>query len=64
MSANKPPEVTPPCCEVWIRLAPLFRWCVFGDWPHLRSMPSLDRWRVNFCPSCGAPRRDAVEVDG
>lgn len=59
------PEATPPCCEVWSSLVPTFDWYRFDDFPELLAMPCVQdhngqQWRINYCPSCGAPRRDAI----
>lgn len=57
---------TPDCCPTWPRLveAEAFMWFRFADDPRYLSMPYLqaddDKLRVNFCPSCGAPRWDVI----
>ena len=57
------PEFTPPCCDAWPKIAPHLRWFHFTDWPEVLAMPCVPETdlRVNFCPSCGAGRRDTYE---
>lgn len=55
---------TPDCCDVWERIKGRFSWFDFDDEPGCSAMPSLlahgTYWRINFCPSCGAPRRSTI----
>jgi hypothetical protein len=55
---------TPDCCEVWPQIRGRFGWFDFEDEPTVSAMPSLfgegQHWRVNYCPSCGAPRRSTI----
>lgn len=59
-------KVTPPCCSVWNELRTDFGWMIPEGSPHIRIMPYIimggTKWRVNYCPSCGAERRGVVEV--
>lgn len=60
------PEVTVPCCQVWIEIVPHLSWFTFTDWPDLAAMPHIrafdgTAYRVNHCPSYGVARRDAIE---
>ena len=67
------PEETSDCCAAWADALSLFDWYSLEDHPDLLIMPYFFRsrkrhWRVNYCPSCGANRRDVVvtswRVDG
>jgi len=56
---------TPDCCDVWTRLAPTLTWYVLDTPERLRVMPCMtdvsgSHVRVNYCPGCGAPRRQTV----
>ena len=55
---------TPDCCDAWPHIAGRFSWFDLDDQPSISVMPSMlaagSYWRVNHCPSCGAPRRAAV----
>lgn len=60
---------TPHCCDVWPKIAGRFFWfdlAVDGDVSVIpvSVMPSLfadgEYWRINYCPACGAPRRDTI----
>lgn len=57
-------ETTADCCDVWPLLRPGLRWFEFADEPGAFAMASIPcdgtYWRVNHCPSCGAPRRHAT----
>lgn len=62
-------QFMPDCCPIWPQLAWLFKWIVSFDDDYgqeTASMPYVvapndDRQRrINFCPSCGVPRRDVV----
>lgn len=55
---------TPHCCYVWPKIAGRLSWFNLSDEPHISVMPSLfadgEYWRINHCPSCGAPRRGTI----
>ena len=55
---------TPDCCDAWPHIAGRFSWFDLDADPNISVMPSLFaagiHWRVNYCPSCGAPRRATV----
>ena len=55
---------TPDCCDVWPLLRPYLRWYQLVDEPGCFVMACISAngtaWRINHCPSCGAPRRMAV----
>jgi len=57
-------DTTPDCCKVWPLLRPGLTWFEFDDEPGCCAMASIPAggtaWRINHCPSCGAPRRMAV----
>lgn len=68
---NAGPDVTPDCCPQWKAFAPLFDWYHFADFPGLACMPNvratapdsngiIHKWRVQFCPACGAERRNVI----
>ena len=57
-------QSTPDCCDAWPNIARRLRWFTTIDGKE-RCMPCLDGdplYRVNVCPSCGAPRRDCIVV--
>lgn len=60
-----PPTPTPPCCEAWPSWAAVAGWAYDVEDGRVRLMPHLrgTRHRFNYCPSCGADRRDTVAVD-
>jgi hypothetical protein len=46
-------EEQKPCCEPFKKLMLHFDWYkVEGE--DLYAMPCMDKFRINFCPSCGA----------
>ncbi len=51
---------TKPCCEVFKKLIPSFQWMVLEKktllMPHIKV--GDDRYRINYCLSCGAEVRD------
>jgi hypothetical protein len=51
------------CCEVWAKICGYFEWMTPGD--SSRIMPHIThrdaKFRVNYCPSCGAECR-AIET--
>ena len=55
---------TPHCCYVWPKIAGRFCWFELDGEPDVSVMPCLfannEYWRVNYCPSCGAPRRSTI----
>ena len=55
---------TPDCCEVWPKLLHLFQWMRPDGQPDLLMMPyytvGVDKWRINFCPSCGKEVRGCI----
>ena len=64
---NKMAEETKDCCEIWPKLLPAFDWMsapidgrVMVMMPHFQPYPQSEKWRVNYCPSCGAERRDVM----
>lgn len=55
------------CCEVFPKLIKNFQWFSYIDdnGKKIYSMPCLsdcDKWRINYCPSCGAKIRD-ITID-
>lgn len=58
-----PEALTPSlsCCDVWPCLLGAFDWFRPDPDTEVRVMPCVADYRVNYCPSCGAPRRDVVE---
>jgi len=53
------------CCDRWPKFWPAFRWMTFeidgevmAAMPHIQNQNEPERWRVNYCPSCGAEVRD------
>ena len=53
------------CCAMWALMLPSLLWMHTDTEPHLLLMPCLrgsdmSRVRVNYCPSCGVPRRGAM----
>ncbi len=52
---NKMAEETKDCCEIWPKLLPAFEMM-----PHFQPYPQSEKWRINYCPSCGAERRDVM----
>ena len=54
----------PDYCDAWPLLRPVLHWFEFADEPGVFAMASITAggtlWRVNHCPSCGAPRRAAI----
>lgn len=56
------PKETPDCCDVWGELIKDFQWFMFQEFSDYLAMPCVGtrNFRVNNCPSCGAPQRDCV----
>lgn len=65
--------MTEHCCEVWPKICGHFHYFGFADGskPDVRIMPYIPhtdgKWRVNYCPSCGAEIRskdfDVADID-
>ena len=59
-----PLQPSPDCCGVWPKIVHHFFWYHLSESPETQLMPCLidpdADWRINFCPSCGAPRRDVI----
>ena len=59
-----PLSFTKDCCTEWGSLIGGFYWFSLMDHPTVLAMPCLlsgaNRHRVNHCPSCGKPCRNAV----
>jgi hypothetical protein len=55
---------TPPCCDAWPAWADDAAWYAYEDDPTVLIMPHLagTRYRVNYCPTCGAERRSATST--
>lgn len=56
---------TDDCCKIWPRLWWAFYWLTDESgtllvMPYLQAPNEGDKWRVNYCPSCGADVRDCV----
>lgn len=57
------------CCELFAKFAALFGWFFIGEEKHL-TMPFVaddendTKWRVNFCPACGAEIRGHIYKRG
>lgn len=46
------------CCEIWPKIAFVFGWFSYQDFPEIAAMPNVrakdgNAYRVNFCPGCG-----------
>lgn len=55
------------CCDIWPKFWPAFSWMnaeIDGErmalMPHHQNANEANKWRVNFCPSCGKDRRDMI----
>lgn len=57
-------DITKDCCPTWPCLVDAFGWMVAQGEEDRRIMPHIDhnskKWRINYCPSCGAERRNVV----
>ena len=53
---------SPDCCEQWPAIREHLHWFEFADEPGCYAMAHFPgtMLRVNFCPSCAAPRRMAI----
>jgi len=51
------------CCDQWAKIRPYLGWFQIDGTSRLAmpviGPPVANASRVNFCPSCGAPRRTA-----
>ena len=55
------------CCDVWGKILHYFFW-MQPEGSDIYMMPYLptkdNKWRVNFCPSCGKERRECNIASG